>query len=132
MSDADQQSTTRLAPAIRRAPLDKLTIFEVTEAELETLERGSPVSVFLNLAISALSTAIALSVTLGTTPVDSRKTFDVFVIVTVVGYVAGGTFLLLWLFTRKSIKAVAQVIRKRLPPEGVPALTSTKNDGTET
>jgi hypothetical protein len=31
-----------LPPAIRRARLEQLTIYDVTESELEILERGSP------------------------------------------------------------------------------------------
>ena len=121
MCDEHPQPGTPLPPAIHRARLDKLTIFEITEAELETLERGAPVSLFLNLAIFALSTAISFSIALATTQIPSLRTFAVFVIIVVVCYLAGITFVLLWLFTRRSVKSVTQEIRKRLPPEGVPA-----------
>ena len=121
MCEEGRQPRTSLAPAIRRAPLQKLTIFDVTEAELEELERGTRVSLFLNLAIFVLSTAVSFSISLATAKIESDRTFTVFVVITVVGYLAGLTFTLLWLFTRKSIKSVTQEIRKRLPPEGVPA-----------
>ena len=106
---------------VELGPVGKLTIFEVTEAELETLERGAPVSLFLNLGIFVLSTAISFSVTLATTTIASDRLFTFFVVITVVGYLAGLTFGLLWWFARRSVRSVAQEIRKRLPPKGVRA-----------
>ncbi len=110
---------TELDPAIQRVRLDKLRIFEITEAELEALERGSPESIFLNLAIAVLSLAIAFSIALATTKIDNDRTFYVFVIVTSVGYVAGITFALLWFIARRSVKNVSAEIRSRIPPEGL-------------
>lgn len=131
MSDADRQSSTPLEPAIRRGRL-KLIIHDVSEDELESLERGSPVSSFLNLAgaltIFAWSTAISFSISLATTNIPLGKTFVVFVLVMVIAYLAGATFsllwFLLWFFLRKSSTSVAQKIRKRMPPEGIPASSS--------
>ena len=117
-----------LVPAIRRARLDKLSIFEVSESELETLERGSPDSLFLNLAIFVLSVAISFSTALGTTTITSDRVFNVFVIVTVIGYIAGVTFGLLWWRSHKSVKSVAKKIRNRLPPEGVRATSEASNE----
>lgn len=120
----DMNQTTNpspLAPAIHRARLDRLAIFEVSESELETLERGSPSSLFLNLAIFVVSVAISFSISLATTTINSDRTHAVFVIVTVIGYLAAFTFFLLWWKTYSSAKSVAQQIRNRLPPEGVPA-----------
>lgn len=123
MSNSQSDESQPLGPAIRRARLDKLSIFEVSESELETLERGSPDSLFLNLAIFVFSVAISFSVTLATTTIAPSRTFNVFVIVIVVGYLAGMTFGLLWWSSHKSIKSVIRQIRDRLPPEGVLAPT---------
>jgi hypothetical protein len=110
---------TDLDPAIHRVRLDKLRIFEITEAELEALERGSPESIFLNLAIAVLSLAVSFSIALATTKIDNDRTFYAFVIVTTVGYTAGVTFALLWLIARRSVRGVSLEIRSRIPPEGV-------------
>lgn len=111
---------TQFEPAIHRVPLDKLRIFEITEAELEALERGSPESIFLNLAIAVLSVAISFLIALTTTKIENDRTFYVFVIVTSVGCVSGITFALLWFIWRRSLKSVSTEIRKRIPPpEGV-------------
>jgi hypothetical protein len=110
---------TQLDPAIHRVRLDKLRIFEISEAELEALERGSSESIYLNLAIAVLSAAISFSVALATTTIEEDRTFYVFVIVTSVGYVAGVTFVLLWFMSRRSLKKVSAEIRSRIPPEGI-------------
>jgi hypothetical protein len=110
---------TELDPAIHRVRLDKLRIFEISEAELEALERGSLESIFLNLAIAVLSAAISFSVALATTTIENDRTFYVFVILTSIGYIAGITFALLWFISRRSLKNVSATIRSRIPPEGV-------------
>ncbi len=82
-------------PAIHRVRLDRLTIFEITEAELEALERGSPESIYLNLGIAAASFSTSFLIALVTTTIIDLKTFCVFVIVCVLGFLAGITFGLL-------------------------------------
>ena len=119
MSDRPSQ----LAPAIHRVPLDKLTIYEITEAELDALESGSPESLFLNLAIAAISTALSFFTALLTTSISDLKIFCVFVIVCVVGFVAGASFGMLWWQSRRTLRNVAREIRKRKPPEGIPAVS---------
>ena len=116
MSDAERH---HLDPAIHRVRLDKLTIFEITEAELEALERGSPESLYLNLGVGVASIAISFSIALLSTEIQSTKTFCFFVIVMVVGYIAALTFGLLWWQSRRSLKTVAQEIRRRRAPEGI-------------
>lgn len=114
-----ERRRSQLDPAIHRVRLDKLRIFEITEAELEALERGSPESIFLNLAIAVLSIAISFSVALATAKIDNDRTFYVFVIITSIGYVAGITFGLFWFISRRSLRNVSAEIRSRIPPEGV-------------
>jgi hypothetical protein len=108
-------------PEIRRVRIDRLTIFEVSEAELDILQRGSPESLFLNFAVLLLSTAISFSIALATTNIQSTKTFAVFVTLTAIGYVGGLLLLLLWLWNRQSISQVIRGIRGRQPPSGVAA-----------
>jgi hypothetical protein len=110
---------SQLDPAIHRVRLDKLTIFEITEAELEALERGSPESVYLNVGIAVFSVAVSFSISLATTDIDSIKTFCFFVIVTVIGYLAAAAFGLLWWQSRRSLRKVAQEIRSRSTREGI-------------
>jgi hypothetical protein len=109
----------QMEPSINRVRLEKLTIFEITEAELEALEQGSPESLHLNLGIATLSVAISFLISLLTTSIDDTKTFCVFVIICGIGFIAGSTFGLLWWQSRKRLKNVAQEIRSRMPPEGI-------------
>lgn len=125
----------QLAPAIHRVPLDQLTIFEITEAELDALERGSPESLYLNLSIAVSSIAVSFSIALGTTEIQSIKTFCFFVIVTVVGYLAAVTFGLLWWHSRRSLRTVAKEIRRRRTPPGIQegmTQNDSKSAGSET
>lgn len=114
-----RRQKSQLDPAIDRIRLEKLTIFEITEAELEALERGSPESLFLNLGIATLSVGSSFLIALLTTSIENTRTFCVFVIICAIGFVAGGTFGLLWWQGRRSVRNVARDIRNRMPPEGI-------------
>ena len=109
-----------LLPAIRRARIDRLDIYEISEAELRVLEHGSPESLFLNLGIFLLSSASSLLIALLTTKIESERLFNVFVIVTVIGFIAGVVLMLLWRRNRRSTSLVFAEIRRRMPPTGDP------------
>lgn len=111
-------SNQTFLPEIRRARFERLTIFEISESELEVLEKGSPDSIYLNVAIALLSSAISLTAVLFTATIANTAIFIIFVICTVVGYVIGIILLLLWRRSRSSVLECIKVIRKRLPPEG--------------
>lgn len=114
-----EQSEQVFSPVlIRRARLDRLTIYDVSESELEILERGSPNSIYLNFAIFLLSIAVSLTVALLTTTTTSTSIFIIFIVCTVVGYVGGILLLILWRRNRSSVSDCIAIIRKRLPPEG--------------
>lgn len=112
---------SKLDPLIERIRLDKLTIFEITEAELDALERGSTESLFFNLSIAALSTAVSFLIALLTTTIESNRTFMVFVVVCTFGFLSGVTFTLVWWQMRRSLKGVAQTIRDRKLGHGIQA-----------
>jgi hypothetical protein len=106
------------SPEIRRARIGQLTIFDVTESELDIVEKGSPDSIYLNFAIFLLSTAISLTVVLLTTVINSNRVLMVFVVCIVVGYSGGALLLLLWCRSRNSVTDCIRAIRKRQPPDG--------------
>lgn len=112
------ETEKQFLPAIRRARFEQLTIFEISESELESLERGSPDSLFLNFAIAFLSAAISLTGCLVTSTVSSTRVFTVMVLLTIVAYAAGVVLISLWYRNHRSVRSVAAMIRKRLPPEG--------------
>ena len=114
------ESGADFLPAVRRARFDKLTIFEVSEAELDILEKGSPDSIYLNFAIFLLSMAVSFIVALFTTEVKSMAIFVVFVLLAIVGCLGGFFLLIMWLRDRSSVSKCAKTIRSRLlPAEGI-------------
>ena len=71
-----------------------LTIYQITEGELEIIEGGSPKSVYLNFAILLLSIAASFLMTLLTIKVECIYVFYIFIIIGGVGFI-GGIFLLI-------------------------------------
>jgi hypothetical protein len=67
-----------------------------------------------------ISIAVSFLVALLTTEIQSSRTFAVFVIVTVVGFITGAVLLALWTWYRRSTTTIFDQIRRRMPPEGVP------------
>jgi hypothetical protein len=83
-------------PEIRRGRIDKLTIYEISDSELNILEKGSPSSIFLNFAVFLLSVAVAFTVALFTANVPAGKVFTSFLVSTIIGYVGGILLLVFW------------------------------------
>jgi hypothetical protein len=129
----DESKNQEIAPQqyppvkIRRGAILQMTIYDVLEDELETLAHGRPDSIFLNFATFLLSIATAFLISLLTTEVSNR-TFTVFVILVVIGYVFGALFLALWYRNRKSISALVEKIKQRLPVEGIQEVWTVKDE----
>jgi len=102
---------------IIRGKVDSLSLYEVTDSELNELERGGPDSLFLNLAVFLLSTAVSFLVALLTTDIKSVKTYCTFTVVTAVGFVGGIILGLLWLRTKTSRALVIRNIKARMPKD---------------
>jgi len=113
------QGGPEFLPAVRRARIDRLSIYEVSDSELQLLERGSPESLFLNFAIFLISTAVSFLVTILSTDIPSTRAFIVFVVITVLGFVGGALLLALWAWHRRSRATIFREIRARMPPEGI-------------
>lgn len=115
-------SNNEFSPEIRRARIDCLNIYEVSEGELEILEKGYPASIFLNFAIFLFGSALTLLIAILTTNVKSNATFITFVVLIIVGVLIGLLLLLLWYRNNKSISKLVDTIRKRLPREEIPQI----------
>ena len=63
-------------------------VYEISEDELQNLEKGSPAPVMLSFALFLLGIAITATITLLTTT-TSAKTFTFFTVLTVAGYLLG-------------------------------------------
>lgn len=110
---------------VRRAEVDSICIYDVTEDELESLEKGSPSSLYLNFSLFLLSAAISFLMSLIFTDITSERIFTVFVIITTFGFIIGFILLILWYRDFRSSTFVAKRIRNRLKADILP----TKSDG---
>lgn len=103
-----------LNPRIRRARVDSLDLYEITEDELSTLEHGSPGSLYLLFSTFLLSIAVSFLITLLTTKIESDRLYIVFVVVTVIGFIVGIVLFGLWLKEYRSSMSVSHKIRERM------------------
>lgn len=113
---------------IKRGKVDSLSLYEVTEGELQELETGGPDSPFLNFAIFLISTAVSFLISLLTTDIKSNRTFCVFVIVAVIGMVGGIILLMLWNRARKSKASIIMKIKDRMPKDNPTDLDAQQQD----
>lgn len=103
---------------VKRAKYDSLELFEVSENELTTIERGSPSSNYLNFAIFLLSIAISFLTTLMTVDLNERRTlFTVFTVICVLGFMVGAFLLILWYRNKNDFDDVLKRIRDRMKQE---------------
>jgi len=113
MKQTENTSTDEIR--IIRGKVDSLSLYEITDNELETLEKGSPSSTYLNFAIFLLSVGFSFLVSLLTAKIESMKTYIAFMIFTVIGILAGVILLVLWYRERRSISRVIKKIKGRIP-----------------
>jgi len=112
-------SENGFSPEIRRARMQTLTIYEVSESELHILEHGAPDSIYFSIALLLFSCAATSLIALLTCEFASNKVVTGFLVATIAGFIVGFVLLGLWLRSRKRSSDVIAVIRDRLPPEGI-------------
>jgi len=111
----DKESITDEKVKVKRHKFDSLTIFEVSESELDTIEKGSPSSIYLNFAIFLLSIAASFFASLLTSDYSNKQnTFTVFLLITIVGFVIGGFLIILWLRTKNDFDQTIRKIKDRV------------------
>jgi len=92
-----------------------LTIYEITESELSTIENGSPSSIYLNFAIFLLSIAASFLASLLTNDYTNKQnTLIVFLLITIVGFIIGGFLMILWLRTKNEFDQTINKIKDRM------------------
>ncbi len=118
------QVQNEFAPAIRRARLDNLTIYEISDGELNIIEKGSPDSIYLTISVALITSAASFLGSLILTDIKSIAVLFAFISIVVVGLVLGTILLILWKRSSNSVADCVATIRRRLPPEGEPAKPS--------
>jgi hypothetical protein len=102
-------------PKIRRGRVQSVSIYEMSEDELEILESGSKSEALLNLFVSAATTAASFLATLSTVDLtDKPITRTVFIVIAVVGTFSSIILLVLWLRAKNDRIEVVNRIRNRI------------------
>lgn len=101
-------------PRIVRGHVETVSLYEITDRELELLEQGSANPICLNFAVFFISVAVTLLTTLATVRIDSTLLFIVFAVVTTVGFAGGGALLILWFHSRSRLRDVVERIKARI------------------
>jgi hypothetical protein len=101
---------------VRRGRVDSIDLYEVTEEELQELERGGEANNYLNFALALFSVAVSFSIALGTTSPTDRQ-FYVFLIIIVGTALAALIFGAIWWNNRRTVRELAARIRARMRQE---------------
>ena len=108
---------------VKRAKLDSLKIYEITEKELDTLEKGSGDSLFLNFAISLFSIFISFFIVLVTVDFfykdkdDLIIKFIIFVCLTGITFIGSVICFIAWYRNKGDFKVTIQEIKNRMDIE---------------
>ena len=100
---------------IRRGQFDSLRLYEITDYELDTLERGTSSNLFLNFGIALLSISSSFFIALLTTEIPSVAISTTFIAIAAASFGSGAVSLIVWYLTRQSTAALIQKIKSRIP-----------------
>lgn len=132
---AEQGTSDENKIAVVRGMVGSLSLYEITDYELEILERGSPNSVLLNFAIFAFSIGISFLTTVCVVTFTSIYMFTTFLVLTILGLFSGLVLFVIWYRTRSSTSEVCRKIRLRIPSSSIVAASevlSTSESDSET
>ena len=103
---------------IRRGRYDSLSLYEVTEHELDILKQGTPLSVLLTVGISLCTIGVSFLITLFTTPITTGSiVFVVFTSIVVGSFIGSFVCICWWYSNRQSVPSVIEKIKSRMPAE---------------
>ena len=119
MASESESDGVEGAIKVIRGRVDSLSLYEVTDSELRTLERGSPNSIYLNFAVFLLSTGASFLISILTATIEPIELYVAFLVVTCVSFVVGLVLLALWWRNRGSVQETIQDIKRRIPSSEV-------------
>lgn len=96
-----------------RHRINEIAIFEVSESELEQLEKGNSADLFLQFSISLLSIAVSITLSMLTATFNNKHLETVFISLCIISYILGILLMALWYKSHFSIRKLIQKIRKR-------------------
>lgn len=109
-----EQSGYIPTPIIKRGSLTSLSIYEVTDYELDILESGGPSSLYLNFSIFLISIGVSFFITLMTTEIPKEKTYNFFLVSTILSLIIGVILLIIWRKSHASTTNLCVKIRGRI------------------
>lgn len=112
----DNEGTGENELTIVRGRVDSLSLYEITETELYTLERGSPYSIHLNIGVSLVTLGLSFLASLLTIDTQAQATIllIVFVVLTIAGIIGGTILIILWKNARVETTDVVKKIKQRI------------------
>ena len=108
----DSEDTNKVE--VIRGRYDSLKLYEITENELTELERGSPISIYLNFSIFLISTGLSFLINLILIDITSIKLFSIFTIITGLCLIIGLFLMVLWVKNKKLMKNNIKRIKSRI------------------
>lgn len=119
MINSETNNTGETSIRIRRGKVDSLSVYEITDYELGQILQGSPNALFLNLAIFLTSISLSFLIALLTTTIASDRVYTVFVVVTVISFIAGFVLVAMWWKTRNQLSDIVTKIKARIPADEI-------------
>jgi hypothetical protein len=102
---------------VMRHGLSHVETYDVTSDELERIEsEGADVGFDFHIGLFCLTmaTSFLIGLILSPPPPEKLKTFVVFVVIVVVGFLAGGIFAVKWFRSRRAFSETIRRIRERV------------------
>lgn len=115
MSTPEDAESSSSHIRIVRGRVDSLALYEVTDSELRTLERGSPGTIYMSFSIFLLTVSLSFLVSILSTTIEPLRTYIAFLAVVLLSGISGLILLVLWWRNRESIKEVIYEIKLRIP-----------------
>jgi hypothetical protein len=100
--------------SIVRGKVDSLSLYEITDHELDVLEKGSPSSIYLNFSIFLASIGASFLITIFSVEIHDDRVFISFVIFAAIGAIGGLFLLILWYNLKSSVSDVVEKIKGRI------------------
>lgn len=99
---------------IIRGRIGSVSLYEITDSELDLLEKGSPSSIFLNFAIFLFSIGTSFLITLLSTSIDEMKIFTTFLVFTIIGLLGGLLLFIIWWRMKNEVTDIVDKIKCRI------------------
>lgn len=118
MSAFQAKNSGEKSVEIRRGRVGSLSLYEVTEHELDILKQGTPLSLLLTVGISLFTIGISFLIALFTAPIKTNSTiFVVFTSIVVGSFTSSFVCMCWWYSNRQSVSSVIEKIKSRMLAE---------------